>query len=161
VNAGMSLVVGSPQKWRSADPAQRQAILATLTSKLSLAFEASVGVILIADLVFGFLQVLFGLGGRRPAWYEIVTKLLVVRLFVHYLLYNRRKKISQLAMEARGGALQLPFFILDALYCPAKALGIDTKKSSIGTDGSNKDTIVGDLTLIDCLSVGLGLDIKS
>jgi hypothetical protein len=65
-----------------------------------------------------------------------------------------------LAVEARGGAVQLPFFILDTLYSPAKALGIDTDNFS-NKQSSKKDTIIGDLTLVDCLSVGLGLDSKS
>jgi hypothetical protein len=83
VNSGMSLVVG-PTKWRPANPAERQAILATLISKLSLAFEAGVGAFLILDLFLGFL---FGMGAaQRPVWYEALTKLVVVRLYSHYLL---------------------------------------------------------------------------
>lgn len=152
VNAGMSLVVG-PTKWRPADPAQRQAILAALISKLSLAFEAGVGAFLILDLFLGFL---FGMGGgQRPVWYEALTKVVVVRLYTHYLLWSRKKKLSKLATEVRGGAVQLPFWILDTLYEPAKALGIKTDSKSAPADGDAETDEC--MTWKDYLAVGLGL----
>merc|ERR1712032_260875 len=79
VNAAMSLLVSS-NRWRSAGPAQRQAILAGLISKVSLILETGVGGILIVDLLIGFMKMIFGsvMGGskERPAWYEILTKLI-------------------------------------------------------------------------------------
>jgi hypothetical protein len=156
VNAVMSLVVG-PTKWRPANPAQRQAILATLISKVSLAFEAGVGAFLIMDLCLGLI---FGMGGgQRPSWYEGITKLVVVRLYTHYLLWSRKKKLSKLATEVRGGAIQLPFWILDTLYEPAKALGIKPVPQSAGTD-RDKTTEEGievqEMTWKECLTIGLG-----
>jgi hypothetical protein len=157
VNAGMSLLVG-PTKWRPANPAQRQAILATLISKMSLAFEAGVGAFLIIDL---FIGLIFGMsGGQRTSWYEGLTKLLVVRLYTHYLLWSRKKKLFKLATEVRGGAVQLPFWILDTLYEPAKALGIKTVSQSVGIDrGDPKGEGLEEqgMTWKDCLIVGLGL----
>ncbi|KAG7343364.1 hypothetical protein IV203_021309 [Nitzschia inconspicua] len=154
VNSLMSLLVG-PSNWRSADPAQRQAILAALITKLSLAFEAGVGAFLILDLFLGFLLGMGG-GAQRSAWYEALTKLVVVRLYSHYLLWSRKKKLSKLAMEVRGGAAKLPFWILDTLYEPAKALGIDNASSN--SDGQNGDGFAVDsMTLKDCIAVGLGL----
>jgi hypothetical protein len=157
VNAGMSLLVG-PTKWRSANPAQRQAILATLISKMSLAFEAGVGAFLILDL---FLGIIFGMGsGQRSSWYGALIKLVVVRLYTHYLLWSRKKKLSKLASEVRGGAVQLPFWILDTLFEPAKALGINTVSKSMDTDRDNQKEAgveVQSMNWKDYLTVGLGL----
>lgn len=152
VNAAMSLLV-SPEKWRSADPAGRQEILAGLISKASLFLEAGVGGTLVVDLVIGFMQMVFGIMGGRLAWYEILTKILVIRLYVHYLVWIRRKSLVKLATEIRGGATQLPFWFLDSLYNPAKALGISKAKLE------KKDN--EELTWRDSLSVGLGLDSSS
>jgi len=155
VNAVMSLLV-SPSKWRSADTAQRQEILAGLISKVSLCLEAGVGAILVVDLVIGLMRLaLGGVTGGRPAWYEALTKLIVIRLYAHYLVWIRRKKLSKLATEIRGGAAQLPFWFLDSLYDPAKALGISTAKVT------KEDSIREDFSLRDCLSVGFGLDSSS
>jgi hypothetical protein len=155
VNAAMSLLV-SPTKWRSADPAQRQAILAGVISKLSLAFEGGVGAILIWDLLIVFLQLCFGMGGQRPAWYQAITKIVVVRLYVHYLLTLRRKKYAKLATEIRGGATQFPFWALDTLYDPAKALGI----GAFPTGSNDAQLGLEDLSWKEFLSIGLGLDEK-
>ena len=150
VNAVMSLIV-SPDKWRSADSAGRQEILATLVSKSSLFAECGVGAVLVTDLVVGFLRVVFGILGGRPVWYEMLTKIVIVRLYVHYLVWARRTNISKLATEIRGGAAQLPFWFLDSLYDPAKAFGIKKAKVTIEDDDSEpswKDTLI----------VGLGLN---
>lgn len=152
VNAVMSLVV-SPEKWRSADSAGRQEILATLVSKTSLFAECGVGAILAVDLVVGFMRVVFGILGGRPVWHEMLTKIVIVRLYVHYLVWARRTNIVKLATEIRGGAAQLPFWVLDSLYDPAKALGLS--KAKITTeDGDNDDKF----SWKETLTVGLGLN---
>eukprot|EP00536_Pseudo-nitzschia_multiseries_P018343 jgi/Psemu1/248676/estExt_Genewise1.C_24070002 len=156
VNAVMSLLV-SPTKWRSAGPAQRQEILAGLVSKASLFLEAGVGGILVVDLVAGLIRMAFagaGMGGSPPAWSEMLTKLFVIRLYVHYLVWIRRKNLSKLATELRGGAVQLPFWVLDTLYDPAKALGI-----SSSTKTAKKDS--EDFSLRELLSIGFGLESTS
>jgi hypothetical protein len=157
VNAAMSLLV-SPTKWRSADPSERQAILATLISKLSLAFEGGVGAILVWDLLIVFLQLCFGMGGPRPAWYQALTKIVVVRLYVHYLLTLRRKKYAKLAMDVRGGAIQFPFWALETLNDPAKALGISVPTPETGSRIGQLE--LEDLSLYTLLLIGLGLDEK-
>jgi hypothetical protein len=153
VNAIMSLLV-SPTKWRSADPAGRQEILAGLISKASLFLEAGVGGILVLDLVIGFMRMILGVLGGRLAWYEIITKLIVIRLYVHYLVWIRRKNLSKLGTEIRGGAAQLPFWLLDTLDDPAKALGIS--KAKVVKENNDEE-----FSWTDSLSVGLGLDKSS
>ena len=152
VNALMSLLV-SPSKWRSANPAERQDILAGLVSKASLALETGVGGILVADSVVGCMRMIFGILGGRLAWHEILTKIIVIRLYVHYLIYIRRKNLSTLATEMRGGAAQLPFWLLDTLNDPAKALGISKDEVS---KKENED-----LSWKETLFVGFGLDKSS
>jgi hypothetical protein len=159
VNAIMSLLV-SPTKWRSADSAQRQEILAGLISKASLFLETSIGGILVVDFAIEFLRtigggimrMMFGDWGKMT-WYEFFTKLLVIRLYVHYLVWIRRNNLSKLATEIRGGAIRLPFWVLDSLYDPAKALGVST------SNGSKEDNDF--FSWKDSLSVGLGLEKKS
>jgi len=152
INAVMSLLV-SPTKWRAADPARRQEILAGLVSKVSLFLEAGVGGILVVDLAISLLKMVFGalvMGGTRPSWYETLTKLIVIRLYVHYLVWIRRKNLTKLATEMRGGAVQLPFWVLDSLYDPAKALGISST-----TKAAKEDT---DFSWRKMLSTGFGLE---
>lgn len=151
VNAIMSLVV-SPEKWRSADSAGRQEILAGVVSKSSLFAESGVGAILVIDALVGLLRMVFGIFGGRPAFYEIVLKAVIIRLYVHFLVYTRRKNISKLVTEMRGGAAQLPFWLLDTLYDPAKALGIS--KPKLATDDDENTN----MSWKDTLSVGLGLN---
>ena len=153
VNAVMSLLV-SPTKWRSADAAKRQEILAGLVSKFSLFLEAGVGGILVVDLAIGLLRMVFGsavMGGVRPAWHETLTKVVVIRLYIHYLIYIRRKNLSKLATEMRGGALQLPFWVLDSLCDPAKALGISLPAKAVKDDGE-------DFSVREMFCVGFGLE---
>jgi hypothetical protein len=145
VDGCMSLLVG-PTKWRPADPAQRQAILAALVSKLSLALEAGVGAFLVLDLLLGMV---FGMGGR-PSWKEAMTKVLVVRLYVHFLLWTRKKRLSKLGAQVRGGAVQFPFWLLDTLYEPSKALGLEESKTK--PQDSTKSMSLG-----ETIQVGMGL----
>lgn len=121
INAVMSLIV-SPKTWRSADPSGRQAILAKLVSQISLGMEVGVGALLLLDLVFGLL--VSTLTSNRPSFREALTKLLCVRLYLHFL-WVRRKKVLKLATDVRGGASHIPFRILDAIYEPCKAMGLE------------------------------------
>ena len=152
VNAVMSLVV-SPEKWRSADSAGRQEILAGLVSKNSLFAECGVGSVLVIDSVVGLLRLMFGILGGRPAWHEMLLKLVIIRLYVHFLVWTRRKNISKLVTEMRGGAAQFPFWLLDSLYDPAKALGIS--KTKVPAEGDEEEK---EMSWKDTLTVGLGLN---
>jgi len=152
INLIMSLLV-SPTRWRPANSAERQTILAVLVSKISLFLEAGVGAIIMVDLfVVLFHLVIGGVTGLRPSWHEVFTKIIVIRLFVHYFVYLRWKKLSRLAKEIRGGAVQLPFFFLDSLYEPAKAVGISINESKNNTGKEEFSS------WRDYLSTGLGLE---
>jgi hypothetical protein len=147
VNVVMSLLV-SPNRWRSADPSERHAMLAELISRISLFLEAVVGVIMILDLCIFFFQLIIGRKtGSQLIWRELLTKVVTVRLFLHYLVYLRRKKISELAEDIRGGAIQLPLRVVDSLYEPAKALGITSANELSSDDGKIA------VSLRECLSI--------
>jgi hypothetical protein len=139
INAVMSILV-SPEVWRTADPAQRQAILAKLVSRISLVFEVAVGVLLLADMGIGFVQTAFFSGSSRPPFRESLTRLLCVRLYLHFL-WVRRKRISKLAVKVRGGAAKLPVWFLDLVYDPAKSMGIETKKNENASSLTWKDFV--------------------
>jgi len=146
INAIMSLLA-TPQKWRSADPAGRQEILAKLVGKVSLFFEVTVGTLLATDLLTGISTAAFG-GAHRPSARESLTRMLCCYLYLNFLNV-RRGKISKLASQLRGGAVQLPLYILDAIYEPAKALGIEP------TEESSEE--VGEMSWQDIVLLGLGL----
>jgi hypothetical protein len=157
INALMSLLV-SPTQWRTADPSERQAILASLVSKISLAFEGAVAAILFFDLLIGFVQLAFGAAGsrQRPSLRAMFLKLIIVRLYVHYMLYIRRSKYSKLAAEVRGGASQLPFWVVDTLYNPIKAMGININAN----DASNgqEDDVISEMSILEYVRIGFGFE---
>ncbi|KAL3915429.1 MAG: hypothetical protein SGILL_005659 [Bacillariaceae sp.] len=147
VDGVMSLLVGAT-KWKAADSTQRQAILASLVSKISLAFEAGVGAFLLLDSLLGILP---GVGSQRPSWKELGTKLAVVRLYMYFLLSTRKKGLSEIGTQVRGGAAKLPFWILDALHDPTKALGVEKSNSDLEGNGTRG------MGLGEALQVGMGL----
>jgi hypothetical protein len=146
INAIMSALV-SPTIWRSADPAERQAILAKLVSRVSLVLEGSVGVLLLADLGIGFVQTAFLSGANRPPFRESLVRLVCVRLYLHFL-WVRRKKIAKVAVTLRGGATKLPFWFLDFVYEPVKSMGLERPPKK------EDDPLVWS----DYASIALGLD---
>lgn len=152
INAVMS-VVTTADVWRNADPATRQAILGKLVSRISLVLEVIVGILLLTDVVWGFVEMAFSPGGAggRPSLRYTLTRFLCVRLYIHFL-WIRRKKISQLALKIRGGASKVPFRVCDIVYDPIKAMGLDPKTFSVNYEKSDS------WTWRDYLLVGLGLD---
>jgi hypothetical protein len=123
INAFMSLLL-SPQKWRDADPAKRQAILAKLVSQVSLFMEVAVGLLLSLDFGYAFFQMAFSAAGpKRPPLKETLVRLVCVRLYVHFL-WIRRQPISKLGLQIRGGATQVPFWILDVVLEPRASMGL-------------------------------------
>lgn len=122
LDAWMSIVV-TPKVWRPASPAQRQAILSKLTSKLSLAMEVAVGAVLLADACFSSATFIFGTSGHRPPFFSLLKRLICTRLFIQFL-WNRRSKIDRLVTDVRGGAAHIPMYILDVLIDPAASMGI-------------------------------------
>jgi hypothetical protein len=149
LNAFMSLLV-SPQKWRSADPAKRQAILAKLVSKVSLFMEVAVGLLLSCDFGYALFQLAFVGGPKRPPLKETVMRLLCVRLYVHFL-WIRRNRISKLGLQVRGGATQLPFWIMDVVLEPSASMGLPVSIKGKTDDPSN-------MTWKDYVFVALGFD---
>ena len=146
INAVMSLLV-TPDVWRSADPAKRQAILSKLVSRVSLFLEVAIGVMLFVDAVVGIFGAAFLSGTKRPSFVESLTRLICIRLYIHFL-WVRRSKIKKLAFQVRGGASKLPIYVLDVLYEPGKALGIAKDNKTTKT--------LDEMTFWERLAVGLG-----
>lgn len=120
----MSIVV-TPQIWRSSTALQRQAILAKLTSKMSLALEVAVGVLMTVDAVFKAVSLLF-LNTRSVSIPQLLKTCILARLYLQFL-WTRRKKIAKLASSVRGGALGAPLYLLDVLLDPISSLGLPKK----------------------------------
>ena len=155
VNAVMSLVV-TPGVWRRAEPAQRQAILSKLVSKVSLVLEVIIGIFMVVDATVGIIGSAFFTGPQRPSFRDNILRFISVRLFVHFL-WLRKASIQQVAMELRGGATQLPFYLLDVLYEPGKAMGLQRPPSSSTTTTSTTTNNIDEWPWYDQLAFALGL----
>lgn len=146
VNAAMSLLV-TPTVWRTADALQRQAILARLVSRVSLVFEVLVGAVLAFDALQGAAR--WGLSTSsssssstqpRPSLVHVVRCLICVRLYVNFL-WTRRRKIERLATRMRGGAAELPMYLLNAMLDPMAAMGISGSEPPVDNDNSSSSTM--------------------
>jgi hypothetical protein len=139
VDAVMSVLV-TPEVWRQkADPAQRQAILAKLVSRISLVLEVITGVLLSVDVLRQIVTLFFGVPGtvmNRATMINLLQRVLLARLYIHFL-YIRKSKIAQVATQIRGGAAQVPFYVLDVLIQPGKAMGISSKSGSLSNPNTN------------------------
>lgn len=133
VNAAMSLLV-TAQVWRSADALQRQAILARLVSRVSLVFEVLVGLVIVADALMRAASL--GLSTHRPTFFSVVRALVCARLYVNFL-WTRRRKIHKLATKLRGGAAELPLYLLNVMLDPLAALGLDDTQYGTITSASS------------------------
>jgi hypothetical protein len=133
INVGMSLLV-TPDRWKSANPAGRQVILAKLTFQVSLALEVIVGLILTLDAVAQTLSIIFGTSSSsaaaaaaaKPSFLSVMKRLICAHLYVQFL-WSRKRKINQLSVNIRGGSTQLPFYVLDVLMDPLAAMGLSDK----------------------------------
>mgnify|MGYP005857502589 CR=1 FL=1 len=124
INAFMSLLV-TPKVWRSADALQRQAILARLVSRTSLAMEVLVGLVLVGDAFFQAASL--GLGETRPSFLSVIKAVICARLYVNFL-WTRRRRIRKLATKIRGGAADLPIYVLNVMLDPLVAMGLRKSK---------------------------------
>jgi hypothetical protein len=131
VDAGMSIVV-TPSVWRSSTAVQRQAILAKLTSKISLAMEVAVGLLMTIDVMIRIVTMLFFNTGPiqiRP----FIKAWVCTQLYVQFL-WTRRTKITKLAATVRGGAAMVPIYVLNVLLDPTTSMGLsstpDTSRTS-------------------------------
>jgi hypothetical protein len=153
INVIMSLLV-TPEKWRAADPAVRQRILAKLTSKVSLAMEVCVGAILVLDALVLMGRIVFGNASQlKPPFGMVIKRLLCSRLFLQYL-WTRKRKINRLALDIRGGAAELPLYVLDVLADPRAAMGLPQRPAAVQLTRRR----VEELTWKDYILIGLGLD---
>ena len=164
VNAFMSLLV-TPDVWRSATAAERQAILAKLTSKLSLAFEVAVGVLLTVDSALGLSAFLFtGTTSNNikvPFW-QLVKRLVCTRLYLQFL-WTRRRKIHRLATNIRGGASQVPFYVLSVVLDPRASMGLSNRGDGEDTTATTASSLRRsnareEWTWKDYVRIAVGLD---
>jgi hypothetical protein len=151
VNACMSLLV-TPTVWRSATAAQRQAILAKLTSKLSLAMEVAVGVLMGMDAVISVIGFLFT-AAAGVKFGRLVKSLVCTRLYLQFL-WTRRRKIHKLAATVRGGAGAVPLYVLSVLMDPQASMGLAKPDSNNESRGDNNN----EWTWKDYARIALGLD---
>jgi hypothetical protein len=150
-NAVLSLLV-TPTLWRNSTAAQRQAILARMTAKASLIMELCTGLLIVADALVGIWE--FAMTPpqtARPRLMTVAQRILCARLYVNFL-WVRRTKIRQLGQQVRGGAAQVPGRILDALYDPCGAMGIERKRTSA------PQRSMEEWNWKDYVVIGLGLD---
>jgi hypothetical protein len=150
VDAFMSLLV-TPQLWRNGTPASRQALLAKLVSRTSLAIEVIVGVLFLADVGMEWLAALFTT--QATPLRQRILHLVCLRLYGR-LLMVRRRKIGRLAATIRGGAHHVPVRVLDALLDPRAAMGLDSKEVSTDVRRPPQDSP----SWMDFVLMALGLD---
>jgi len=139
IDAVMSLLV-TPTLWRSAQAAERQAILAKLTSKVSLAMEVAVGALLTVDVALGLAALIFGTSAASTdtgaptgtTLGQLLKRLICTHLYLQFL-WTRRRRIHRLATAVRGGASQLPLYVLSVALDPCAALGLTTTTTSAAT----------------------------
>ena len=90
----------------------------------------------------------------RPPFGMVIKRLLCSRIYLQYL-WTRQRKINRLVTDIRGGAAQLPFYVLDVLTDPRAAMGLPERRPIIST---TKGTTVQELTWKDYILIGLGMD---
>jgi hypothetical protein len=101
--AFMSILV-TPSVWRSANAAERQAILAKLVSHISLAMEVAVGVLMTVDAFWALTTFMFAGVQQRPPLLQVAKRMLCTRLYLQFL-WTRRRKIRKLTTRLRGGEI--------------------------------------------------------
>ena len=152
ISAWMSVLV-TPSVWREATPAKRQAILAKLTSQVSLVLELAVGMLFAIDALWGTMAFCFGGSQQRPSLWQLSRRVICARLYLQFL-WTRRKKFQRLATKVRGGAAQLPFYVLDVLMDPLASMGLnDNAKKDKSKEESSSST-----AWKDYLELVLGVD---
>jgi hypothetical protein len=87
-----------------------------LVSRLSIVFELMAGLILAVDVAF----TTAGGGGLL----KMAKQALCLRLYLQFL-WIRRRKIHRLAEAVRGGAAEVPFYLLGVLMDPRGAMGLE------------------------------------
>lgn len=111
-------------RWKEADAATRQKLLAKLVAKASLFLELLTGVILAYDGVRALSDYTLSPVGARPTMISVAKRAMCAYLYFNFLLV-RRKKISSLVTTIRGGAAHVPGRILDILLDPKMEMGFE------------------------------------
>lgn len=123
LDAIMSLLF-TPKTWRPANAQERQSLLAKLVGKTSLGFEVGTCLILVYDAMRAFIDFSVAPVTSRPSFFAVAKRLVCARLMVNFMLV-RRKKVTKLVTDIRGGATHVPGRVLDCLLEPSKAMGLD------------------------------------
>lgn len=132
VNAAMSLLLGA-DAWKQKE--NRQQLLAKLVSRASLAAELVTGAIILADASSTFVSFALSSSTRAPMS-DVLRSVVCARLYILFMSV-RRKRLTELGNSIRGGALDVPDKVLDALLEPRKAMGLschqDTENQGVGS----------------------------
>ena len=134
IDITISLIV-TPRRWRSADAASRQELLAKFSSKMSLVLEVVVGLVMVFDAIGRLTQFLFGTsflnssiggGAKAKLGLFVVIQRLAITCFYIQFLSTRKRHVADLTTSARGGTAHLPFHVSDTLLDPRAAMGLET-----------------------------------
>lgn len=128
-------ILVTPAVWKPANVAERQAILAKLVSRFSISMEVVVGIVMLLDAIWAVVAFFFA-SSQRPSALQMAKRLLCARLYLQFL-WTRRKKIGRLATKIRGGAIGLPFYLLDVLMDPLHSMGIEREHRADDDDVAN------------------------
>jgi hypothetical protein len=111
-------------RWKEADAATRQKLLAKLVAKVSLLLEILTGFILAYDGMRALSDYTLSPVGARPTMAAVAKRAMCAYLYFNFLLV-RRKKISSLVTTIRGGAAHVPGRLLDIILEPKKEMGFE------------------------------------
>lgn len=123
-------------RWKEADAATRQKLLAKLVAKASLFLELLTGAILAYDGVRALSDYTISPVGARPTMMSVAKRAMCAYLYFNFLLV-RRKKISSLVTTIRGGAAHVPGRILDILLDPKMEMGFEDDTDDEDDEGFN------------------------
>ena len=135
VDATLNLLF-TTSRWKEADAAMRQKLLAKLVAKASLFLELLTGAILAYDGVRALSDYTISPVGARPTMISVAKRAMCAYLYFNFLLV-RRKKISGLVTTIRGGAAHVPGRILDILLDPKMEMGFEDDSDDEDDEGFN------------------------
>ena len=139
-------------RWKDADAATRQKLLAKLVAKASLFFEILTGFVLAYDGVRALSDYTLSPVGARPTTLSVAKRAMCAYLYFNFLMV-RRKKISSLVSTLRGGAMHVPARILDILLEPKREMGFEVDSDDEYEDDEDMSTPKKSLGLRDYASM--------
>lgn len=132
VTALMSLLF-TPKAWRGSSRSEQQALLAGLTAKLCLGLEVAVGVLMSLDAGSDILQWSLGQSKTTNPLGRLAISAICTKLYIDFL-WTRRQKYQTLATQVRGGASELPLYLLGVMLDPLKSMGIELSSRDAGKE---------------------------